>query len=202
MSSNSFNAHVVDSFLSEKECSDILSFVMSIPEWEKTDGTQGFWDNRTLGHDFIYYSLNKDVGISLLKIRNLIGTEIKQRYSIPEIYSDHLSVCRWYPGIPLTPHIDDMSDSKEEDSSWFNHREFGVVLYLNDDFTGGETYYPNHGKEITPKTGRLVIHPGDESHRHGVRATAGGTRYTISSFWTQDKDYLDDWLKNEQELYK
>lgn len=202
MSLGSFNAHVVDGFLSAEECSNILSVVSSILEWEKTEGSQGFWDNRTLGHDFIYFSIDKNLGISLLKIRNMIGKEIKSRYSISEIYSDHLSICRWYPGIPLTPHIDDMSDSAEEGSDWFNHREFGVVLYLNDDFNGGETYYPNHNKQITPKAGRLVIHPGDESHRHGVNAARGGVRYTISSFWTQDKTYLDDWLKNEQELYK
>ena len=90
-----------------------------------------------------------------------------------------------------------MSDSIEDGSEWFHHREFGAVVYLNDDFESGYTYYPNFDVEIKPKAGTLVLHPGDEIHRHGVRGSRGGNRYTISSFWTKDATYSDDWLDSE-----
>jgi hypothetical protein len=201
MEFGNFNAHIVDNFLTIEECSDILNFVKKNPEWERTEGSQGFWDNRTLSNEFIYYNLDKDMGKKLVDIRLKIAKEIEKFFDINKIYSDHLSVCRWYPDIPLTPHIDDMTDSDGEDAEWFRHREFGSVLYLNDDFDGGETYYPHHNKKIKPKAGMLVVHPGNESHRHGVEAAKGGIRYTLSSFWTQDEDYIDDWLKNEENLY-
>jgi len=201
MNEHILNIHVVDNFLTEDQLSTILSLVKGLDSWERTEGSQGFWDNRTLSNEFIYHNLDKGVGIELIKIRKMIGLEIEKFYGVKKAYSDHLSVCRWSDGIFLNPHIDDMTDSEEEDSFWFNHREFGSVLYLNDDFNGGETYYVHHNKEIKPKAGRLVIHPGDESHRHGVRAADGGTRYTLSSFWTQDEKYLDELLKDEQAIY-
>lgn len=201
MNSYKLNIKVIENFLTDSQLSKILTLVESLDSWEKTEGSQGFWDNRTLSNEFIYYNLDKNVGLELLEIRNMIAAEIQKAYGIKKIYSDHLSVCRWSDGISLNPHIDDMTDSNEKDSFWFNHREFGSVLYLNDNFSGGETYYVHHDKEIKPKAGSLVIHPGDESHRHGVRATTNGIRYTLSSFWTQDIEYLDEFLKNEQKIY-
>jgi hypothetical protein len=194
MDTKGFNVKVVDNFLSLDECSNILSFVESLPEWETTGGLQGFWDNRTLSNEFIYRNHSKELGLELLNIRGRIGREIETLYNIEKIYSDHLSVIRWFPGISLEPHIDDMSDSVMDGSEWYHHREFGAVLYLNDNFESGYTYYPNFDVEIKPKAGTLVLHPGDEVHRHGVRASRNGNRYTISSFWTQDVTYSDEWI--------
>ena len=84
------------------------------------------------------------------------------------------------------PHCDDMSDSKKENKN-FNHRYFGCVIYLNDDYIGGETFYPDHNFKIVPKSGTLAIHLGDCNHRHGVTEVKENTRYTIASFWSFDK---------------
>ena len=129
-----------------------------------------------------------------LEIKKRIGGKIEELYGIDTVYPDHLSVSRWFPGTSLPPHVDDMTDSKEEGDEWFHHRDFGIVVYLNEEFTGGETYYPNHEVDVEPKVGRLVIHPGDSNHEHGVRKVEGGTRYTLSSFWTKNIEYFDDWI--------
>jgi len=189
-----FRAKIVDDFLTPKECQDILAFVTSVSEWDRVSGSQGFWDNRTLSDEYVYQKLSKNMGAKLLAIRDRIGIEIERSFEVEKVYPDHLSIIRWFPGIGLNPHVDDMTDSSGEGSEWFHHREFGIVVYLNDNFEGGHTYYPNHDVEVKPKAGRLVIHPGDQSHRHGVKAAKDGTRYTLSSFWTQDVSYFDDWI--------
>jgi hypothetical protein len=68
---------------------------------------------------------------------------------------------------------------------------YGFVLYLNDDYTGGEIYYPKLNIEYKPKVGDLVIHPGSEEYSHGVRDIVSGERYNITLFaHTQNESSL------------
>ncbi len=57
---------------------------------------------------------------------------------------------------------------------------FGVAIYLNDDFKGGELIYPDLGLSVTPKAGSMVIH--DASLKHQVFPVVDGQRYSITTF--------------------
>jgi hypothetical protein len=74
----------------------------------------------------------------------------------------------WPAGSEQPAHIDDKR----------GETKFAAILYLNDDFTGGQTFF--EGIEFTgsPKTGRLIAFPGRRI-RHGVRRVDSGTRYTL-----------------------
>jgi GR25 family glycosyltransferase involved in LPS biosynthesis len=57
------------------------------------------------------------------------------------------------------------------------------VVKLNDDFSGGGTYFPNSKALVQPKRiGNAVLHPGQITHRHGARPVTGGVRYVAVSF--------------------
>jgi hypothetical protein len=58
----------------------------------------------------------------------------------------------------------------------------GLILYLNDDFTGGELYYPGLGLEIAPKRGLLVAHSASKKYAHGVKEVISGIRYGLTMF--------------------
>lgn len=58
----------------------------------------------------------------------------------------------------------------------------GLILYLNDDFTGGELYYPGLGLEIAPKRGLLVAHSASKKYAHGVKEVTSGIRYGLTMF--------------------
>lgn len=62
---------------------------------------------------------------------------------------------------------------------------FGIALYLNDDFTGGELYYPDLKLKIVPKSRSIVVH--DAKLRHSVQPVKSGTRYSITNFILGDK---------------
>lgn len=62
---------------------------------------------------------------------------------------------------------------------------FGVAIYLNDDFTGGEINYPNLNLSIKPKKASIVIH--DASLLHKVLPVGVGNRYSITTFIFGDK---------------
>jgi len=57
---------------------------------------------------------------------------------------------------------------------------FGIAIYLNDDFTGGELIYPTLGLSITPRAGSMVIHSAHLKHQ--VFPVVAGERYSITTF--------------------
>jgi hypothetical protein len=187
-----FNAKTIDNFISIEESNKILEFVKSIEKWEESESD--FWSNRILNAITIYNDYDKKIGEMLYEIRQRVANQIKDSYNLLEIYPDLFQVIRWFPGMEQAPHADDMTNSSDkEHMQWFNHREYGAIVYLNDNYSGGHTYYPNYNFDISPAVGKLAIHPGDPEHLHGVSKIENGIRYTLASFWTQDKAYFDGW---------
>lgn len=58
-------------------------------------------------------------------------------------------------------------------------RDLSVVYFLNDDFTGGELFFPGLDLVIEPAAGTLVCFPSDHNYVHGVRPVTSGHRYTV-----------------------
>lgn len=183
----------IDSFLSNGEINLILNFAKSISNWENGGGY--FWENRVLNSENIYNLYDKEIGQILHDITLRIKNSIKNLYTLSsEVYPDEpLTIVRWFPGQAQSPHADDMTNTDKKENKKFNHRNYGSVIYLNDNYRGGKTYYPKLNKIISPKPGMLVVHPGTPEYLHGVKRIEGGTRYTIGSFWTLDKGYNYEW---------
>lgn len=62
---------------------------------------------------------------------------------------------------------------------------FGVTLYLNDNFNGGEIFYKELNLKIQPKSGSLLIHRSNILHE--VLPVLNGKRYSISTFIKGDE---------------
>jgi hypothetical protein len=114
---------------------------------------------------------------------------------------------RWRPGREQKPHIDYFLDEEEHDFSLlesynitkdhidsfkenFNDKHYSSILYLNNNYSGGELYMPQHNFEVKPEPGMLVCFKGDENNLHGVKMVTEGIRYTMSIFWTR-KEWLE-----------
>lgn len=57
-----------------------------------------------------------------------------------------------------------------------------TVVTLNEDFTGGGTYFAKQKTRLQGKKGEVSIHPGQTTHRHGGLPVLSGQRYIIVSF--------------------
>lgn len=190
-----FKAVTIPNLISKEEAAWLVNFAEGIEQWEY--GGSDFWDNRSLNAINIYEQHNKEVGKFLFDLRNKMSQEIESVYGNP-VYPDLLQIVRWFPGQEQSPHADDMTNSNEEGLEWFHHRHYGSILYLNDNYDGGHTYYPQHNFEIKPEVGTLAVHPGDPDHMHGVTKVTGGIRYTIASFWSRNPEFFDGWtIPNE-----
>lgn len=177
-----FCAKTFDGMFSVEECAKILDYARSTEAWENLGS--GFWDKRTIH----YHRLPEDIRAMLAPKYQGIQKLFRQEYGLASwVYPDTITLVRWHPGMEQAPHCDDMSDNKDEHPK-FKNRFLGSIVYLNDDFAGGETYYPKHNFKVTPKQGRLAVHLGDDNHRHGVTKVENAIRYTLASFWSFDRN--------------
>lgn len=55
-------------------------------------------------------------------------------------------------------------------------------LYLNDDFSEGETEFAYQQRKITPRTGSLLIAPAGFTHTHRGNTAYGGDKYIATSW--------------------
>lgn len=58
----------------------------------------------------------------------------------------------------------------------------GVVIFLNDDFDGGELVFKHKPISVKPRRGTIIVFPGTEEYSHGVKDVIGSNRYVIANF--------------------
>jgi hypothetical protein len=177
-----FNGKIIEDFISKEDCSYLINAAVASDLWQ-TAGHE-FWDNRTINYTNMTVFDKKAADI-MIDVLVRCQQSIKKSYGLEKIYPDLLQVIRWFPGMQQAPHADDMSNT---DITGHAHRAFGSVLYLNDDYEGGHTYYPNFNFDITPKAGTLAFHPANVAHLHGVTEVKDSIRYTVASFWTKQEN--------------
>jgi len=67
-----------------------------------------------------------------------------------------------------------------------SHRAVSPILYLNDDYEGGEIEFVNFGLKIKPKAGSLLIFPSNYAYQHIAHPVTNGTKYAIVT-WLHDQ---------------
>jgi predicted 2-oxoglutarate/Fe(II)-dependent dioxygenase YbiX len=65
--------------------------------------------------------------------------------------------------------------------------EYSFVFYLNDDYEGGDIYWPNHNISLKPEAGSVVIFPSKEPYQHAVKMVTSGNKIFIPHFWYTQK---------------
>jgi hypothetical protein len=106
---------------------------------------------------------------------------------------------KWITGGFATPHSDN-SDFDGNPTS-FEINKYVGILYLNDDYDGGELYFTTQEDintptlSISPAAGSYIVFPGGVENIHGVSEIMSGTRYTMVSFW----DFADAVYSEERQ---
>jgi hypothetical protein len=71
------------------------------------------------------------------------------------------------------------------------HRDFASIIYLNDDFTGGELYFAALDLAVRPRAGMLLAFTGGWHHEHGIAEIASGEQLALTAFHTFDSRMRD-----------
>jgi hypothetical protein len=69
---------------------------------------------------------------------------------------------------------------KHKKYNWSGH--ISNLIYLNDNYDGGELYFPHHDLKIKPEPGMLISFPGNWWNRHGI-LPASDLRFALSVFF-------------------
>jgi predicted 2-oxoglutarate/Fe(II)-dependent dioxygenase YbiX len=172
-----------ENFLTAQDC---RSFIACYEENRPnlSHDTHEYWRDRVL-----YFNRMPEQHRAIkLRIRELIYRQIELlhrhfAYSGP-LYPETANLVSWPKNLEMAPHVDQ--------DEGFAQRMFAAVGYLNDDYEGGEIYFPEINESIKPKAGMLVAFHCGPRHRHGVRPIRGKVlRYTFPTWFTEREESID-----------
>tara|TARA_R100000353_G_scaffold174713_1_gene143282 strand:- start:81 stop:518 length:438 start_codon:yes stop_codon:yes gene_type:complete len=109
--------------------------------------------------------------ITLRFIDNYIIKKVKENFKLYNFdveKIDTMQIVKWPTGSKMGLHKDHEGD------------KFSFIIYLNDDFEGGETIID--GVLIKPKKSRLVLF-SNRLYEHEVKTITKGDRYTLIAWY-------------------
>lgn len=197
------NIIIIEDFLSPEELSFMDNFLRNFPYDEMTANTFAFWHKRLLNEHVmteqpphLRHALDPIVPYShriLDRIRDVLNAEDRQAdwklvphnfikmypESAPEGFRDD-NYDEAGKGLEMFIHVDDQ-EHMSSPIYW------GAVLYINEDYEGGEIYYPDYEWLYKPKAGSMALHRG--TVKHGVKKVTSGNRYCAPTLVSIKNDY-------------
>lgn len=170
-------------FVSKSDCYQITKWFEI--QTKNTRNGESLFDNRT-----IPYSEVANPTIKRLMNKFRFDATIQSIVQFKErVYPEYTDLVYWPEGVSMDVH----SDAWYPDGTpgKFYWRKYGAVLYLNDNYEGGHTYFPDHGIEVEPEVGKLLLFPSDLEHQHGVTEVTRGHRFTMPIWFTSDITKLE-----------
>jgi hypothetical protein len=118
-----------------------------------------------------------------VEIKNLVTEWGQKVYDfVLETYGDKFNsfdptkshIARFEPGWGMHEHFD---SSKPNDVA--------TLIYINNNYSGGEIYFPEYDISYKPEPGDLLTFPDNPDYVHGVKAISDGIRYTTPRWFTR-----------------
>ena len=158
-----------------------MLFLMSLAQdASEEDWKKDYFDNLdTIENHDNYQWKDKSLNINS-KIRILLMDRAKAAIGKDLLIREFGTIQRHYPGSSLPEHTD---------TGYGTMPKYATVLYLNDDYLGGELYFSKFNLEFKFPKRSLVIFDTDDNYEHGVKEVLEGpTRYVITNFIFKNTD--------------
>jgi hypothetical protein len=135
------------------------------------------------------------------KYKKILINEASKLYGL-DFIEDGNEVCLFvHPiGSSMAPHTDivQVTEKDQYDSIDYNNLDnirnshdnvpfhwtghLASLIYINDNYDGGELYFPDRNINIKPKPRTLIMFPGNDNYVHGVSKNKNATRFNLSLF--------------------
>jgi hypothetical protein len=185
---------VVENFLAAADCARLVALARGLP---KETGRMVADDGRLLSGAALAPAGGADAP---RRITTLIKTFDEGDAFVPVVgqaflhwvrgaYGQELEWFEWPdvlcygPGGRYDPHAD--SENRDPSTGEWRRvleRDFSLLVYLNDDYVGGDLEFPELGYRLRPRRGMLVAFPSDHRYLHAALPVESGTRYVIVSW--------------------
>jgi len=149
------NVVIVKNFIPFKEC---IEFLQRVPANFLLDGQELSWEYRL-------------VNITAHPITSYVENYWNNYFKTNKIKIYESVIQMWPPNSYSGFHVHDLNDRRQG--------TYNSILYLNDNFSGGE-FFTNKIK-LKPEPGTLIFFNG-KTTPHGLNRVFGNSRYAIN-FW-------------------
>lgn len=96
-----------------------------------------------------------------------------KQYNISEgVFFEHYNFLKYSEGTEYKAHYDSGGTATI-------HRYLSAILYLNDDYEGGELEFVNFNVKIKPAKGTLILFPSNYAYAHVAHPVKSGTKYAL-----------------------
>lgn len=181
---------MVYDFLTDNQVEKLYSYILSASDkdWEThyMEGVVGLAERKYGRTDLenlveeglveiTHHWKDKNLGMPY-ELSEPLAIKIKEIFSFDKTlkFDGVGTIQRQYSESPLPAHVDNHADPSIE---------YAVIMYINDDYNGGELYFSNLDIELKPLAKSLMIFPSHEVYKHGVKSPSDGPiRYVMPSF--------------------
>ena len=91
-----------------------------------------------------------------------------------DFYGPKTHIAKFVPGSGMHEHYDAGRPN-----------DIATLVYLNEDYIGGDIYFPEYEMSFKPKPGDLLCFPDNPDYVHGVKPILDGIRYTTPRWFTR-----------------
>lgn len=171
--------YIYRNFLNKERCLEYIKFFESNSQfWSETpsDGVFG------MGFALPLQPID-GITVSRDDLDIIIDTFTKvtaEAHNTP-VQLNELHAAKWCTGSYGDYHADD-SDLDGNDNGG-THNIFSTILYLNNDYDGGEVYFKNQDISLKLDPGTILTFKGDLNNVHKINEVISGTRYNVISFF-------------------
>lgn len=183
----------LENFMTSEEVDFLENAAKSISVWDVTEthinenGTvvydSGYWKDRVATSPTLDKN-DPNIAPMIAKLFERLKPIIEDFYKV-KVSPTGTTIVRWLPGHLQQPHADkELHEGKDAGlPNDFPYYDLSSLFYLNDDYEGGELYFPLQNVKFKPKRGAAYFFPGDMNYIHGVTEIVSGIRYTCPFFW-------------------
>lgn len=174
-----------DNMLDANSCQQLHQYITSIQKTFEIDKQKMPWFE---GDSFSWFDIpDNNLKRNILAYKNtatrLIGESFKKT-----IYPEFTDIVLWRAGRKMSRHLDDGQGSDPRTREHLKSRVVSSVLYINDDYTGGETFIATEqGTDYIsqPRAGSMVCFLSNEQNKHGVNEIMSGNRLVVSIWYCE-----------------
>lgn len=156
---------------------DAIKEIGSPSNYSKNDPSTGYYDKYALlEHDAFSYGVFEDICERVLKIAE---EEFETALAI-----ENAVLIEVIPGNVPEEH----ADSQNLDGTpklGCNNFVVSAVVYLNDEFSGGDLVFPKADYRYKPRAGGCVIFPSNLPYSHYVDSVLSGKRVSLAIWFLQ-----------------
>jgi hypothetical protein len=183
----------LENFMTEEEIVFLENAAKSLTIWDVTETHVN--ENGTIVYDSNYWKDRVATKPTLDKNDSAIAPVVAGLFErlkpiVEEFYKVEViptgpTIVKWLPGQRQNPHADkELHEGPDAGlPNDFPNYDLSSLFYLNDDYEGGELYFPLQGVQFKPKKGAAYFFPGDKNFIHGVTEIKSGLRFTCPFFW-------------------